>query len=133
MFQLTPDEYESLRFQIGISNDDSMRSQIVTANTGRGGRRYMPYVFTEHGALMAANVLKSESAVGASVQVVRAFVRLRQILASHAELSQKIESLEKKYDSQFKVIFDAIKRLMLPPVKPKGGIGFIGAKKEKRS
>ncbi len=131
-FQLTDEEYESLRFQIGTSKGPDKRSQNATSKTGRGGRRYFPYAFTEHGALMAANVLKSQRAVEASVQVVRAFVKMRNMLASNAELSKKIESLEKKYDSQFKSVFDAIKRLMLPPVKPKGGIGFVETSKEKK-
>lgn len=112
MFQLTAEENEALKFQSGISK------------TGRGGRRYLPYVFTEHGAIMAANILNSDTAVEASVQVVRAFVKLRQMLASNAELAKKVEALEKKYDAQFKVVFDAIKKLMLPPEKPKAGIGF---------
>ena len=128
-FQLTVDELESLRSQIVTSNAEVMRSQNATSKTGRGGRRYLPYVFTEHGALMAANVLNSPRAVEASVQVVRAFVRMRSMLASNAELSKKIESLEKKYDGQFKAVFDAIKKLMMPKDKPKGGIGFVAAKK----
>lgn len=119
MFQLTKEEYESLR------------SQIATSKTGRGGRRYLPYVFTEHGAIMAANILNSERAVEASVQVVRAFVKLRQMLASNAELAKKVEALEKKYDAQFKVVFDAIRKLMLPPDAPKRNIGFIEKKKNR--
>ena len=82
----------------------------------RGGLRSLPYAFTEHGALMAANVLNSERAVQASVAVVRAFVRLRQILASNVELAKKLEELERKYDRQFKVVFDAIRQLMTPPI-----------------
>jgi hypothetical protein len=120
MFRLSLDEYEALKRQIGASK------------MGSGGRRYLPYAFTEHGALMAANVLKSDRAVDASVQVVRAFVKMRNMLASNAELAKKIELLEKRYDQQFKAVFDAIKRLMLPPEKPKGGIGFIGTKKQKK-
>ena len=85
---------------------------------------YLPYAFTEHGALMLANVLNSERAAQTSVQVVRVFVRLRQMLASNAELACKLEALEKKYDRQFKVVFDAIRRLMSPPAKPKREIGF---------
>lgn len=112
MFQLTPEEAESLRCQIGISK------------IGRGGRRYLPYVFSEHGALMLANVLNSERATQTSVQVVRVFMRLRQMLASHAELARKLEALEKKYDAQFKVVFDAIRQLMSPPATPKREIGF---------
>jgi hypothetical protein len=130
MFQLTAEEDEHLRFQIGASKDKSLTSQIVTSKKGRGGRRYLPYVFTEHGAIMAANILSSERAVEASVQVVRAFVKLRQLLSSNAELAKKFEALEKKYDAQFKVVFDAIKKLMLPPDKPKGNIGFTGKTKK---
>ncbi len=117
MFRLTAEEYNSLM------------SQIVISKTGRGGRRKLPLAFTEHGALMAANVLNSTRAVEASVQVVRAFVKMRNMLASNDQLSKKIEALEKKYDSQFKVVFDAIRKLMLPPDKPKGGIGFVSRKK----
>lgn len=85
---------------------------------------HLPYAFTEHGALMLANVLNSERAAQTSVMVVRAFVRLRQLLSSNAELARKLESLEKKYDAQFKVVFDAIRQLMSPPAKPKREIGF---------
>ena len=85
---------------------------------------HLPYVFTEHGALMLANVLNSERAALASVQVVRAFVRLRQMLASNAELSRKLAALEKKYDAQFKVVFDAIRQLMTPPETKRREIGF---------
>ena len=116
MFQLTTDELEE------------MRSQIATAS--KRNVRFPPYVFTEHGAIMAANVLSSERAVEASVQVIRAFVKLRQMLTSNAELSKKVEALEKKYDTQFKVVFDAIKKLMMPPDKPKENIGFIGKPKK---
>jgi phage regulator Rha-like protein len=111
MFQLTPEEVENLRSQFATSSE-------------HGGRRYLPFVFTEHGALMLANVLNSERAAQTSVQVVRAFVRLRQMLASNAELSRKLEALEKKYDAQFKIVFDAIRQLMSPPAKPKREIGF---------
>ncbi len=112
MFQLTAEEAKSLRCQIG------------TSNAGRGGRRYLPYAFTEHGALMLANVLNSERAAQTSVQVVRAFVRLRQMLASNAELARKLAALENKYDTQFKVVFHAIRQLMSPPARPKREIGF---------
>jgi hypothetical protein len=111
-------------FQLTTAEAESLRSQIVISNEGRGGRRYLPYVFTEHGALMLANVLNSERAAQTSVQVVRVFVRLRQMLSSNAELARKLESLEKKYDAQFKVVFDAIRQLMSPPAKPKREIGF---------
>jgi hypothetical protein len=106
---------------------ETMRSQFATAS--RRNVRFPPYVFTEHGAIMAANVLNSDTAIEARVEVVRVFVRLRQMLASNAELGRKLSVLEKKYNAQFKVVFDAIKKLMLPPDKPKSSIGFIDAKK----
>jgi len=111
-------------FQLTVAEEESLRSQIVISNEGRGGRRYLPYAFTEHGALMLANVLNSERAAQTSVQVVRAFVKLRQLLASNAELARKLAAMEKKYDAQFKVVFDAIRQLMSPPAKPKREIGF---------
>jgi phage regulator Rha-like protein len=114
MFQLTREEAESLR---------RSRSQIATLKRGQN-IKYLPYAFTEHGAIMAANVLNSERAVQASVAVVRAFIRLRQILASNAELARKLEDLERKYDHQFKVVFDAIRQLMTPPESKRKQIGF---------
>jgi len=85
---------------------------------------HLPYAFTEHGALMLANVLNSERAALTSVQVVRAFLRLRQMLASNVELSRKLSALEKKYDAQFKIVFDAIRQLMTPPEPKRREIGF---------
>lgn len=120
---------EDFTFQLTDEEAEALRSQFATSKAGRGGRRYKPYAFTEHGAIMAANVLNSDTAVEASVEVVRAFVNLRRMLASSAELSRKLEALEKKYDSQFKIVFDAIRKLMLPPSRPKGKIGFVNKKK----
>ena len=111
MFQLTAGEWESLR------------SQFVTLKRGEH-RKYLPYAFTEHGALMLANVLNSERAAQTSVMVVRAFVRLRQMLASNAELARKLAALENKYDAQFKIVFDAIRQLMSPPEPKRREIGF---------
>lgn len=119
MFQLTPEETKSLR------------SQIVTSKKGRGGRRYPPRVFTEHGAVMLASVLNSPVAVQASIQVVRAFIRLRGILAAHKELAHKLEELEKKYDKQFKAVFDAIRQLMEPPEPKRKRIGFKPRRKKR--
>jgi phage regulator Rha-like protein len=113
MFQLNADEVFKLN-----------RSQIVTGSQKHRDPRFPPYTFTEHGALMLANVLNSDRAAQTSVQVVRAFVRLRQMLASNAELARKLAALENKYDAQFKVVFDAIRQLMTPPAKPKREIGF---------
>lgn len=111
MFQLTDEEFANLK------------SQFATSSWG--GRRKLPFVFTEHGAIMAASVLNSPRAVEASVQVVRAFVRLRQMLASNAELSRKLVALEKKYDIKFRAVFEAIRELMTPSdPKKKRPIGF---------
>jgi hypothetical protein len=84
-----------------------------------------PYAFTDRGAIMAANILNSERAVQASVQVVRAFVHLRQMLASQVDLARKLDALERKYDQQFKIVFDAIRELMTPPEPKKRSIGFL--------
>lgn len=110
MFQLTPEEFEALRSQIAISN------------IGRGGRRYLPFAFTEQGVAMLSGVLKSKRAVQVNIEIMRAFIRLRHILASHKELARRLDELEKKYDAQFKVVFDAIRQLMSPS-EPKR-IGF---------
>lgn len=110
-----PDDFAFLLTEKEFSN---LKLHFATSSSGWGGRRKPPFAFTEHGALMAANVLKTPTAIETSVQVVRTFVRLRQMLASHAELARKLSALEKKYDTQFKVVFDAIRQLMTPP-KPK--------------
>jgi hypothetical protein len=118
MFQLTKEELEE------------WRSQIVTSNPGaRMGLRRRPYAFTEQGVAMLSSVLRSERAVRVNIEIMRAFVRMRQMLAAHAELARKLDALEKKYDAQFKVVFDAIRRLMAPPQPPRGKIGF-GREKE---
>ena len=83
-----------------------------------------PYAFTEHGAIMLASVLNSPLAVQASVQVVRAVIRIREILAAHGDLARKLDTLEGKYDAQFRIVFDAIRKLMQPPVRPARRIGF---------
>jgi cell division septum initiation protein DivIVA len=115
MFQLTPRENKCLR------------SQFATSNIGRGGRRSLPYAFTEHGAIMAATVLKSEQAVEMSVFVVRAFVRLREMLAANRELADRIEELEKHletHDGTIQEIIDTIKKLMNPSRRRRSKIGF---------
>jgi len=114
MFQLTPDEFAILRSQFVISN----------VKRGRGGRRFAPYAFTEQGGAMLSSVLRSRRAIQVNVEIMRAFVRLRRMLASHADLSRKLDALERKYDAQFKAVFDAIRELMAPPVPRRGGIGF---------
>jgi len=111
MFQLTKGEF------------DVLRSQFTTSSSW-GGRRYPPYAFTEQGVAMLSSVLRSARAIQVNIEIMRAFVRLREIVASHADLARKLEALEKKYDSQFKVVFDAIRQLMAPPTEKRRPIGF---------
>lgn len=110
MFQLTTEEFGNLK------------SQIVTSSWG--GIRKPPYAFTEQGVAMLSSVLRSPRAVQVNIEIMRAFVRLRQMLASHEDLARKLHALERKYDSQFKAVFDAIWLLMAPPAKPARRIGF---------
>ena len=113
-------------FQLTVEEADLLRSQIVTLKTGRGRhRKYLPYALTEQGVAMLSSVLRSKRAVRVNVEIMRAFVRLRQMLASNADLARKLAMLEKKYDTQFRVVFDAIRELMKPPEpKKKRPIGF---------
>lgn len=114
---------EAFMFQLTAKEQDALRSQIVMSK-GKGGRRFRPFAFTEHGALMAANVLNSARAVSMSVQIVEIFIRMRQILVSYSDLARKLSAMEKKYDVQFKVVFDAIRQLMTPPETKRKAIGF---------
>ena len=118
MFRLSEEEYNFLR------------SQFVTSKKGRGGRRFMPYAFTEQGVAMLSSVLTSKRAVMVNIQIMRAFTKLRQMIESNQELREKIEEMEKKYDDQFKIVFEAIKRLIEPELKPKRKIGFYVADEE---
>ncbi|MDD4178525.1 MAG: ORF6N domain-containing protein [Candidatus Margulisbacteria bacterium] len=111
MIRLTQAEYKILR------------SQFVTSNWG--GRRHLPYAFTEQGVAMLSSVLNSKRAVQVNIQIMRIFARLRQLLSTHKDILRKIEAMESKYDQQFKVVFDAIKALIEPPEKPKKRIGFL--------
>src|SRR4030043_300633 len=114
MFQLNKEESENLRFHFGTSSQ-------------WGGRRYPPYAFTEQGVAMLSSVLRSKRAVQVNIEIMRTFVRLRRILASHAGLARKLDALEKKYDAQFKIVFDAIRQLMASPEPEpsKKRIGFL--------
>ena len=111
MFQLSEEEWDNLRFQSGTSRS-------------WGGRRYAPYAFTEQGVAMLSSVLHSERAVKVNIEIMRAFVRLRAIIFSHAELASRLDALEAKYDAQFRVVFEAIRQLMAPPAKERKPIGF---------
>lgn len=116
---------EDFAFLLTKAEFEDLKLHFASSSSGWGGRRKPPFAFTEHGALMAANVLKTPTAVTTSVQVVRTFVRLREMLATHKELARRLNELEKKYDAQFKVVFDAIRQLMAPPpATPKRRIGF---------
>jgi hypothetical protein len=124
VFRLTFQELTDLRSQSVTSSARRNRSQFVTGSEKHRNPWFLPYAFTEHGALMAANVLRSPRAVDMSVFVVRVFVRLRRSLAGHAELSRRLDEMENKYDAQFKVVFDAIRQLMALPEKARRSIGF---------
>ncbi len=120
MFQLTRDETEELQESI-------LRFQIETSKEKRGGRRYLPFAFTEQGVAMLSSVLRSERAVIMNIAVMRAFVQLREMLGSQKELARKLEELEKRieqHDSDIHSIFEAIRQLMAPVEKPKRQIGF---------
>ena len=117
MFQLTPEE------------NDSLRSQIVTLEGGRGThRKYLPYAFTEQGVAMLSSVLNSDRAVLVNVAIMRAFVSLRGMMDSHKDLARKLEELEEKYDAQFRVVFNAIRQLMTPPESRRRRVGFMTEK-----
>jgi phage regulator Rha-like protein len=114
MFQLTKEETESLR------------SQFATLKSSRGQhRKYLPYAFTEQGVAMLSSILNSERAILVNIEIMRTFVKLRQMLASNKELAKRLDELEEKYDAQFKVVFDAIRELMTPPEPKRRSIGFI--------
>jgi ORF6N domain len=114
-----PDDF---MFQLSKEELENLKSQIVTSSWG--GIRTPPYAFTEQGVAMLSSVLHSDRAVHVNIEIMRAFVQLRQMLASNAGLARKLETLEKKYDRQFKIVFDAIRRLMSPPEPKRREIGF---------
>lgn len=120
MFQLTKEE--ALKWWLAV-NANPLRSQTVTLKRGQH-LKYKPYAFTEHGILMLSSVLNSERAIEVNIEIMRAFVRLRQMLLSDAQLSRRLDEVERKYDRQFKVVFDAIRKLMSPPLGPGKEIGF---------
>ncbi len=113
MFQLTKQEFKN------------WRRQFVTSNSSdKMGLRYPPYAFTEPGIAMLSSVLNSKRAIQVNIQIIRTFIKLREILLTHGELRRKIEAMERKYDQQFRVVFDAIRKLLEPSEKPKRRIGF---------
>lgn len=124
MFRLTRPEAEAV---VAF-----LRSQNVTSKPGRGGRRYLPYAFTEQGVAMLSSVLRSERAIAVNIAIMRTFVKLRRLLATHADLARKLAALEQKYDRQFKVVFDAIRELMTPPEPKRRQLGFSAPEKKPR-
>ncbi len=118
MFQLSKEEYDEL-----------LRCQFGTLKRGQHSK-YIPYAFTENGVAMLSSVLNSKRAIQVNIQIMRTFTKIRGMLATHKELKQKIEEMEKKYDYQFKIVFDTIKQLIEPPQKSKKRIGFLQEKEE---
>lgn len=124
-------------FQLNNKESEFLRLQIETSKKGRGGRRYLPHAFTEQGVAMLSSVLKSERAVQVNIAIMRAFVKLREIMATHKDLARKIENLEKKYnkhDRDIQIVFQAIKQLIDPPAPkiPKEPMGFRDRSKDKK-
>jgi hypothetical protein len=115
MFRLTKEEAEHV---------NALRSQFVISNAGRGGTRYLPYAFTEQGVAMLSSVLRSERAVQVNIEIMRAFVRLRQLLRSNEELARRLEEFEERYDEQFEAVWEAIHELITPPARSKRPLGF---------
>lgn len=109
-------------FQISQAERDDLKSQFVTSSWG--GIRKLPYAFTEQGVAMLSSVLRSDRAVKVNIEIMRAFVRLRQLLSENKELAARLDALEQKYDANFKAVFDAIRQLMIPPPQKKRSIGF---------
>ena len=117
---------QDFMFQLTAEESDSLRSHFATLKKGRGQhRKYYPFAFTEQGFAMLSSVLRSKRAVRVNIEMMRTFVRLRQMLASNADLARKLADLEKKYDAQFRVVFDAIRQLMTPTEPKKRKIGFL--------
>ena len=122
-----PDDF---MFQLNKKEFSDLKSQIVTSRWG-GLRRATPYAFTEQGVAMLSSILRSKRAIQVNIEIMRAFVRLRKMLASNAELARKLNLLEKKYDAKFKVVFEAIRELMTPSKQKLRKIGFHREKKKK--
>ena len=131
MFQLTISKWQSLKSQIVTSrlksDLESLKSQIVISNkvdTKRGGARTAPYAFTEQGVAMLSSVLNSERAINVNIEIMRTFVKLRQLVTEHKDLTHRLDALEDRYDDQFKVVFNAIRSLMESPKPKSHPIGF---------
>ena len=116
---------EDFAFQLKHEEFEALMSQIAISNTGRGGRRKLPWVFTEHGVAMLSSVLRSKKAAQINIEIIRAFVRLREILATHRDLARKVE----QHDRQISVLFDSLQKLLAPPAAAKKNpLGYIHPK-----
>ena len=116
---------EEFMFQLSAGEYKSLRSQFVTLESGRGKySKYLPMAFTEQGVAMLSSVLRSKRAIQVNIAIMKTFVRLRELMATHRDLAEKIAALESKYDAQFRVVFDAIRKLLAPPARPRRRIGF---------
>ncbi len=126
MFKLTKEENDRLGSRIVTLTEEkiSLTSQIAISNMGRGGRRTLPYAFTEQGVAMLSSVLNSDRAIQVNIEIMRIFIKIRNILSEHKDLLKKIDAMEKNYDRQFRIVFDIIRELNAPPAKNKKQIGF---------
>lgn len=118
---------QDFMFRFTLKEKENWMSQIVISNREKMGIRHMPFAFTENGVAMLSSVLKSKKAILANIQIMRTFTRLREMIRSHKAIWEKIERMEKKYDSHFKIVFDTLRKMLTPPdlpPKPKGPIGF---------
>jgi hypothetical protein len=122
---------EDFMFQLSKSEYDFLISQFVTSKkSGRGGVRKMPYAFTEQGVAMLSGILNSDRAIAVNIQIMRTFTKLRQMLSTHKDLKRKLKAMEKKYDEQFKIVFEAMAQLLEADEKPKKKIGFTVKEKQ---
>ena len=113
-------------YQLSAEEFESLRSHFATIKIGRGKhRKYLPYVFTEQGIAMLSSVLNSDRAIEVNIQIMRTFVKLREMISTHKDLARKLSELEKKYDGQFQIVFEAIRQIIEVEAKPKKKIGFI--------
>ena len=115
-----PDDF---MFQLSDEEAESLRSQNATSK--KGGRRYLPYAFTEQGVAMLSTVLNSDRAIEVNIQIMRTFVKLREMVVSRRDLARRLDELEKKYDKQFSIVFEAIRQLMIPPETKRKKVGFL--------
>lgn len=117
---------EDFMFKLSLDEARNLISQIVISSSGWGGRRHAPFAFTEQGIAMLSSVLKSERAIMVNIQIIRTFTKLREMISENDYLRRKLEAMEMQYDEQFKIVFDAIRRILTEDEEPKTEIGFRG-------